>query len=110
MDSYRRHWPCGDSETMRISLPFDQHTLECREVHCKSPLNGGNYICKEVSPLRGCVGELTGDITCTSNLGNLAMEFMDDFFFSFVIGHVATKMIGDDRPYFIGSRDDVQFN
>ena len=110
MDSSRRHWPCGDSRTMRISLPFDQCTLECREVLCRAPLNGGNCICKVVSPLRGCVGELTGDITCNSNLGNLAMEVMDDLFLFFVVGHVATEMIGDDRPYFIGSRDDIKFN
>ena len=79
MDSSIRHWSCGDSGTMRISLPFDQRTLECREVLCRTPLNGGNCICKAVSPLRDCVGELIGDITCTSNLGNLAMEVMDDF-------------------------------
>ena len=66
--------------TMRIPLPFDQRTLECQEVLCRAPLNGGNCICKEVSPLRGCVGELTCDITCASNLGNLAMEVMDDLF------------------------------
>ena len=92
MDSSRRHWPCGDSETMRILLPFDQRTLECREVLCRAPLNGGNCKCKLVSPLRGCVDELIGDITCTSNLGNLAMEVMDDFFLFFVLGHVATEM------------------
>ena len=49
--------------------------------------------------LRDCVGELIGDITCISNLGNLAKEVMDDLFLFFVLGHVATKMIGDDRPY-----------
>ena len=38
------------------------------------------------------------------------MEVMDDIFLFFVLGNVATQMIGDDRPYFIGSRDDVQFN
>ena len=84
---------------MRISLPIDQHTLECREVLCRAPLNGGSCICKVVSPLRDCIGELIGDITCTSNLGNLAMEVMDDLFLFFVLGHVATEMIGDDRPY-----------
>ena len=110
MDSSRRHWPCGDSGTMRISLPFDQRTLECREVLCRAPLNGGNCICKAVSPLRGCVGELIGDITCSQNLGNLAMEVMDDLLFFFVLGHVATEMIGDDRPYFIGPGDDFQFD
>ena len=99
MDSFRRHWPCGDSRTMRISLPIDQRTVECREVLCKAPLNGGNCICKSFIPLRGCVGELIGDITCTSNLGNLGMEATDDFFLFFVLGHVATEMIRDDRPY-----------
>ena len=38
------------------------------------------------------------------------MEVMNDLFFFIVLGHVATKMIGDDRPYFIGSGDDIQFN
>ena len=71
---------------MRISLPIDQHTLECRDILCRAPLNGGNCICKVVSPLRGSVGELTGDITCTSNLRNLAMEVMDDLFLFFVLG------------------------
>ena len=80
MDSSRRHCPCGDSGTIIILFPFDQHTLECREVLCRAPLNGGNCICKAVSPLRGYVGELIGDITYTSNLGDLAMEFMDDLF------------------------------
>ena len=32
-------------------------------------------------------------------LENFAMEFMDDLFLFFVLGHVATEMIGDDRPY-----------
>ena len=27
------------------------------------------------------------------------MEVMDDFFLFFVLGHVATEMIGDDRTY-----------
>ena len=27
-----------------------------------------------------------------------------------VLGHIATEMIGDDRPYFIGFGDDVHFN
>lgn len=99
MHSSRRHWPCGDSGTMRISLPIDQHTFECHELLCRAPLNGGNCICKEFSPLRDYVGELIGDITCTSNLGNLAMEVMDDLLFFFVLGNVATEMIGDDRPY-----------
>ena len=27
------------------------------------------------------------------------MELMDDLFLSFVLGHVAIEMIGDDRPY-----------
>ena len=80
MESSRRHWPCGDSGTTTISLPFDQRALECQEVLWRAPLNGGNCICKVVSPLRGFVGELVGDITCTSNLGNLAMEVMDDLF------------------------------
>ena len=80
MDSSRRHWPSGDSETMRISLPFDQCTLECREVLCKAPFNGGNYICNKFSPLRHSFGELISDITYTSNLGNLAIEVMNDFF------------------------------
>ena len=80
---------------MRISLPFYQHTLECWEVLCRAPLNGGNCICKVVSPLRGYVGELIGDITCTRNHGNLAMEVMDDFFLFFVLGHVVAEMIGD---------------
>ena len=95
---------------MKISLPFDQHTLECREVLCRVPLNRGNCICKVVSPLRGCVSELIGNITYTSTLGNLAMEVMDDLFLFFVLWHVATEMIGDDRPYFIVSGDDVQFD
>ena len=82
MDSSRRHWPCGDSETMRISLPIDQCTLEYREVHCSAPLNGGSYICNTVSPLRGNIGEPISDITFTSNLGNLAIEVMDDLFLS----------------------------
>ena len=99
MVSSRRHWPCGDSETMIISLPFDQHTLECWEVIYRAPLNGGNCICKAVSPLRDYVGEFIGDIKCTSNLENRALEVMDDLFLFFVLGHVATEMIGDDRPY-----------
>ena len=99
MDSSRRHWPCGDSKTMRISLPFDQCTLECREVLCKAHLNGGNYICIIVSPLRYCVGEIIGDITYNSNLQNLAMDVMDDLFLFFVLGHRETKTIGNDRPY-----------
>ena len=45
------------------------------------------------------IGELIGDITCTSNLGNLSMEVMDNFFLFFALGHVATEMTGDDRPY-----------
>ena len=84
---------------MRISFPIDQCTLEFREVLCRAPLNGGNCICKAVSPFRGCVGELIGDVTCTSNLGNLAMEVMDNLFLFFVLGHVGTETIGDDRPY-----------
>ena len=51
------------------------------------------------SPLRDCIGELIGVIIYTSNLGNLAMEVMDDLFLFFVLGHVATEMIGDDRSY-----------
>ena len=82
MDSSRRHWPCGDSGTMIISLPFDQHTLECREVNCSAPLNGGSYICNAVSLLRGSVFELISDITYTSNLGNITIEAMNDLFFS----------------------------
>ena len=82
MESSRRNWPCGDSGTMRISLPFDQHTLECREVHCSAPLNGGSYICNAVIPLRGSVGELISDITYTSNLGNIAIEVMNGLFLS----------------------------
>ena len=62
-------------------------------------MNGGNCVCNVVSPLREYVGDLIGDITCTSNLGNFAMEVMDDFFLFFFLGHVATEMIGDDRPY-----------
>ena len=62
-------------------------------------MNGGSCICRSFSPLRGCVGEIIGDITCTSNLGNLAMKFMDVLISFFVLGHVATEMIGDDRPY-----------
>ena len=65
---------------MRISLLFDQHTLECREVHFNAPLNGGSCICKAVSPLRGCIGELIGDITCTSNVENIAAKVIDDLF------------------------------
>ena len=80
MDSSRRHWPCGDSGTMRIFLPFDQRTLECWEVHCSAPLNGGSCICNAVIPLRGSVGELISDITYISNLGNLAIEVMNDLF------------------------------
>ena len=99
MHSSRRHWPCGDSGTMIISLPINQRTLECREVLCRAPLNGGNCIWKVVSPLRDYIGELIGDITRTSNLGKLAMEFMDDFLLFFVLGHVETKMVGDDRTY-----------
>ena len=99
MDSSIRCWPCGDSRTMKISLPIDQRTLEFWEVLCRAPFNGGNCICKAVSPLRGCVGELICDITYTSNLGNLAMEVMDEFFLFFVLGHVATEMMGGDRPY-----------
>ena len=110
MDSSRRHWPCGAFRTMRISLLIDQCTIECREVLCRAPLNGGNYICKEFSPLRGCFSELINDITYTSNLWNLATEVINAFFLFFVLGNVATQMIRDDRPYFIGSRDDVQFN
>ena len=72
MDSSRRHWPCGDSRTMRIILPFDQINLECRKFIWKSLMNGGSCICKAVIPLRGRVGELIGEITYTSNLGNLA--------------------------------------
>ena len=82
MDSSRRHWPCGAFGTMRISLLIDQCTIECREVLCRAPLNGGNYICKEFSPLRGKVGELISDITYTSNLGNLTIEAVNEFFFS----------------------------
>ena len=66
---------------------------------CRAPLNGGNCICNPLSPLRDCIGELIGDITYTSNLGNLAMEVMDDLSLFFVLGHVATEMIGDDRLY-----------
>ena len=84
---------------MIISLPIDQHTLEWREVLCRAPLNGGNCICNTINPLKDCVGELIGDKTCTSNLGNLAMEVMDDLFLFFVLGNVETKVIGDDRTY-----------
>ena len=52
-----------------------------------------------VMHLSPCVGELIGVITCTSNFGNLAIEFMDDLLLFFVLGHVATEMIGNDRPY-----------
>ena len=82
MDSSRRHLPCGDSGTMRNSLPFDQHSLEFQEVHCSAPLNGGSCICNENIPLRGSVGELISDITDTSNLGNLAIEVINGFFLS----------------------------
>ena len=84
---------------MIISLPNDQRTLECREFLCRAPLNGGDCICNALSPLRDCVGELIGDITYTSNIGNLAIEVMDDLYLFFVLGHVATQMIGNDRPY-----------
>ena len=67
---------------MRISLPFDQRTLECQEVHCSAPLNGGSYICNTVSPLRGSIGELISDITYISNLRNLAIEVMNGLFLS----------------------------
>ena len=98
MHSSRRHWPCGDSRTMRISLPIDQRALECSEVLYRAPLNGGTYICNVVSPLRDCVGELIGDITCTSNLGNLLMKVIDDLFLFFVLGHVAAKIMGMIDP------------
>ena len=62
-------------------------------------MNGGDFICKAVSPLRDCFGELIGDRPCTSNLGNLAMEVMDDLLLFFVLGNVTTEMIEDDRPY-----------
>ena len=62
-------------------------------------LNGGTCICNTLSSLRDCVGDLIGVITYTSNLGNLAMEVIDDLFLFFVLGHVAIEMIGDDRPY-----------
>jgi len=65
MDSCRRHWPCGDSGTMRIFLPFDEHTLEFREVYCSAPFNEGSCICKKFSPLRGSIGELISYITYT---------------------------------------------
>ena len=69
-------------ETMRILLRGDQHTLECREVHCNAPLNGGSCICNVVSALRGSVGELISDIIYNSNLGNLTIEAMNALFFS----------------------------
>ena len=84
---------------MIISLPIDQHTLECREILCRAPFNGGNYICNALSHLRDCIGELIGDITYTLDLGKLALEVVDDLSLFFVLGHVATEMIGDDRPY-----------
>ena len=68
--------------TMRIQLPSDQHSLECREVHCSAPLNGGCCICNTFIPFRGNVGEFISDITYTSNLGNLIIEAMNKFFFS----------------------------
>ena len=71
--------------TMRIPLLGDQRTLECREVHCSAPLNGGCYICNVVIPFRGSVGEFISDITYTSNLGNLTIEAMNDFLFSYGI-------------------------
>ena len=90
--------------TMIIALPCYQRPLKCREVHYSAPLNGGSCICNGVIPLRGNIGELISDITYTSNLGNVAIEVMNDFF---VLGHIETQMIGDDRPYFIGPGDDV---
>ena len=51
MESSTRKWPCGDSGTMRISLPIDQCTLECREVHCSAPFNGGPCIAMQLVPL-----------------------------------------------------------
>ena len=66
---------------------------------CRAPLSGVTCICKALSPLRDCVSELIGDITYISNLGNLAMEVIDDLFLLFVLWHVATEMVGDDRPY-----------
>ena len=68
--------------TMRISLPGDQHTLECRELHCSAPLNGGKCICNAISPFRSNIGDFISDITYTSNLGNLTIEAVNDFFFS----------------------------
>ena len=99
MHSSRRHWPSGDSRTMRIFLPIDQCDLECQEVLCRAPLNGGTFICNTLSPLRDYVGELIGDITCTSNLGNLAMEVRNYLSLFFSLGNIATEMIGVDRPY-----------
>ena len=32
-------------------------------------------------------------------LETFQMEFIDDLFLFFVLGHVATEMMGDDRPY-----------
>ena len=107
VNSSRRHSPSGDSKTMIISLPIDQCTLECQEVLCRAPLSGVACICNTLSPLRDCVGELIGDISYISNLGNLTMEVMDDLSLFFVLGHVATEMIGNDRPLFIGPGDDV---
>ena len=91
MDSSRRHWPCGDSGTVRISLPFEQHTLECWEVHCNASLNGGSCIWNKFSPLRGIFGELISDIKYTSNLGNLVIEFMNDFL---IIGNTCSQVQG----------------
>ena len=36
------------------------------------------------------------------------MKVMYDLFFLFVLGHVATEMIGNDRPLFIGPGYDAQ--
>ena len=66
---------------------------------CSATLHRATCICNALSPFIGSVGELIGVITYTSNLGNLAMEVMDDLFLFFVLGHVETQMIGDDRPY-----------
>ena len=65
-------------ETMRIPLSGDQRTLECWEVHCSAPLNGGRCTCNAISPFRGSVGDLISDITYTSNLGNLTIEVMNE--------------------------------
>ena len=62
VNSSRRHWPSGDSRTMKISLPMWPTHLWMLGSALQSNLAWGTYISNTLSPLRGNIDEISYDI------------------------------------------------